>query len=38
MTRHFLWVRYGRYDADEALYRRVDTLAQEVEREKGGAA
>ncbi len=36
MTRHFLWVRYGRYDADEALYRRVDTLAQEVEREKGG--
>ena len=27
MTRHFLWVRYGKYPAPETLYRKVEQLA-----------
>jgi hypothetical protein len=36
MTRFFLRVRYGKYPADEAMYRKVDALAQIVEKQKGG--
>ena len=36
MTRHFLRVRYGRFDASEALYEEMRALQAEVE--KGGEA
>jgi len=36
MTRRFLWVRYGQYEANEAMYREVEALARNVE--KGGEA